>query len=172
MSEPSKPTLGDLEKLLAALPPRPAGLSRDHLLYRAGQVSMRTSWAWPFAAVVMSVATGCLAMVVVLRPLPEPVVRIVHIHVPAAQPEVPAPPSSEPLEQPAPAQTLTRDTSPPALSYWRMQQQALRFGVEGLPTSMDSDDPPAPPRGDGPDLSAGSRPRLLAPSSAFYYGEP
>ena len=79
MPPPHEKELSDLEKLLAALPPRPATLDRDHLLFRAGQESMRRSWIWPFAAVTMSVACGSLAMLLVLRPLPDPVVRIVQV---------------------------------------------------------------------------------------------
>jgi hypothetical protein len=169
MPTPHEKELSDLEKLLAALPPRPATLDRDRLLFRAGQESMRRSWVWPFAAVTMSVACGCLAMLLVLRPLPEPAVQIVHVHVPA--PAAPAASDLRPVEPHATTTDYRQPPSPP-LSYWRMQQQALRFGVEGLPQVAAAGDETSV--GDvihGPDLSAGSRPRLIN-HSAYPYGEP
>jgi hypothetical protein len=172
MSESHEKDLSDLEKLLTALPPRPATLDRDHLLFRAGQASMMRSWVWPFATVIMSVAAGCLAMVLVLRPLPEPVVRIVQVQVPVT---VPAPfdaRDSLPQEMQQPPISL-RETPSPTMSYWRMQQQALRFGVEGLPsTAADGAEAPLGPPTDSHELSAGSRPKLINHLSLFPVGEP
>ena len=58
------------------------------------------------------------------------------------------------------------------MSYWQMQRQALRFGVEGLPSNAaygDETSGAAPP--DGPELSAGARPKLIEHSSWFPFGE-
>jgi hypothetical protein len=173
MSAPHEKKLSDLEKLLAALPPRPSTLDRDHLLFRAGQASMRRSWAWPLAAVAMSTAAGCLAMILVLRPLPEPVVQIVHVQVPLP---VPAPHPAEAQPNPpqaAPAPGYLLDAPAPTMSYLRLRQQALRFGVESLPEAATSDDEAsAATASPGPDISAGSRPSLINPFSLLSFGVP
>jgi hypothetical protein len=172
MPQPHEKGLSDLEKLLAALPPRPTTLDRDNLLFRAGQASMRRSWVWPLAAVGMSVATGCLAMILVLHPLPEPVIQIVRVQVPVPTPDVT---HGEPRERgPQAAPGYLPEGPPPALSYWRMQRQALRFGVEALPQAAagDGDDTRPETAGHGPDYLAGSRPRVTDHSSLFLpFGE-
>jgi hypothetical protein len=169
MSRPDEKKLSELERLLAALPPRPTSLDRDNLLFRAGQESMKRSWIWPLVAVTMSVATGCLAMVLVLRPAPEPIVRIVHVEAsaPASRHAAPRPP--DPNVPPV----YPEQAPPSALSYWRMQQQALRFGVEGLPLpAADGNDFPESGAAHERDYSAGSRPRVTDPSSSFlWFGE-
>jgi hypothetical protein len=172
MSKPHEEELSDLEKLLAALPPRPAALNRDHLLFRAGQASMRRSWAWPLAAVVMSVAAGCLATVVVFRPRSEPVIRVVQMPVQVPTPVVAK--EAAPQEFPPSAPQMSLHEAPPStLSYWRLQQQALRFGVEGLPGPATDDAPPIPNRAfENPDLSAGSRPKLIDQPTVLPFGEP
>jgi hypothetical protein len=172
MSAPREKDLSDLEKLLAALPPRPTTLDRDHLLFRAGQASMRRSWIWPFVAVVMSATAGCLAMFLVLRPPPEPVVQIVRVQVPVVQAK-----DSDAIEQPearSPAASgYHAQPLSPTLSYWRMQQQALRFGVEGLPSAAsDVDETPSGPATANTEISAGSRPKLFENPSFFSFGAP
>jgi hypothetical protein len=170
MSTRHEKGLTDLEKLLAALPPRPTTLDRDHLLFRAGQASMSRSWMWPFAAVVMSVACGCLAIILVLRPLPEPVVRVVHVPIPA-----PAPPLdrvTDSVATPGPATSSNyAEGSSPTMSYWALQQQALRFGAEGLPEAAARDDEtPGMSSIQNSDFSAGIRPRLNIPTSYLPFG--
>ncbi len=157
MSGPDEKELNDLEKLLAALPPRPATLHRDHLLFRAGQLSMRRSWAWPLTAIVMSFTTVSLVLVQALSPAPEPVVRVVMVTVPQPAPVAQPDDSSQ-----SPALLPVLESSAPAMSYWRLEQQALRFGVESLPSSLSTgeESPQAYPIAK-PGLSAGSRPGLF-----------
>jgi hypothetical protein len=170
MSTRREKDLSDLEKLLAALPPRPTTLDRDHLLFRAGQASMRRSWIWPFVAVIMSAATGCLAMYLFLRPAPEPIMQIVQVHVPAPAPPVtpePGPPATQP-----PAAPPAYGTSS-AMSYWQMQQQALLFGVENLPSpTTQSAGEPERRAPSTPDMSTGARPKMVEQFPAFPFGVP
>jgi hypothetical protein len=169
MSQAHEKDLSDLEKLLAALPPRPAALNRDQLLFRAGQASMRRSWAWPFAAVVMAMAAGCMATILVLRPLPEPVIRMVQVQVPVSAPLVA---KDAGPQEPGPAPPAGFHEAPsPTMSYWKMQQQALRFGVEGLPPTATAGEV-APMGIDSHELSAGSRPKLVDSLSHYPIGEP
>jgi hypothetical protein len=166
MPESNEKGLSDLEKLLAALPPRPMSLDRVHLLFRAGQASMRRGWLWPFAALIMAVTASWLGMIVALRPVSEPVIRIVRVEVPVP---VLASNGSAPREtSPPAAPSYSLEGPSPTLSYWRMQQQALRFGVEGLPEpAAESGETSEGSAGHGPDYSAGSRPRLTDHSSSF-----
>jgi hypothetical protein len=161
--------LSDLERLLAALPPRPASLDRDRLLFRAGQASMKRSWAWPLAAVTMAATTGCLATMLLVTPAPAPIVRIVRVEVPAAAP-APAEDSEPAPQPPAPVHLAQASVHVPPMSYWRLQHQAMRFGVDGLPCSAcAADDEPASDKHvEAYDLSAGSRPgALFQPLSPF-----
>jgi hypothetical protein len=161
--------LSDLEKLLAALPPRPTTLDRDHLLFRAGQASMRRSWIWPFVAVTMSAATGCLAMFLFLRPAPEPIVQIVQVQVPAPAPPV----TPEPGPATQPPAPLHAYGTPSAMSYWQIQQQALLFGVENLPSPVtQSDGEPERRAPRTPDMSTGARPKMVEQFSPFLFGVP
>jgi hypothetical protein len=169
MPKSNEKGLNDLERLLAALPPRPMNLDRDRLLFRAGQASMRRGWIWPFAALIMAVAASWLGLIVALRPMPEPVIRIVRVEVP-----VPALATNEPREKDPPvAPSYSLEGPSPNLSYWRMQQQALRFGVEGLPEpAAEAGETPERVAGHGLDYSAGSRPRITDHSSSFLtFGE-
>jgi hypothetical protein len=171
MPESHEKRLSDLERLLAALPPRPMSLDRDHLLFRAGQASMRRGWMWPLAALMLAVAASWLGLIVVLRPLPEPVIRIVRVEVPvpALARNESTPREAGPLVAPG----YPLDGPPVTLSYWRMQQQALRFGVEGLPQpAAEAGETPEATSGHGPDYSAGSRPKLTDHASSFLtFGE-
>jgi hypothetical protein len=117
----------------------------------------------------MSVACGCLAMVLVLRPAA--MVRTVHVAVPAP---APATRNNVPRESaPAEAPNYLHDTPSPDLSYWRMQQQALRFGVESLPQpAWETNDMPEGASPHGPQYSAGSRPSVTDHASSFlFFGE-
>jgi hypothetical protein len=132
---------------------------------------MRRSWIWPLAAVIMSVAAGCLAMILVLRPMPEPVIRIVRVDVPMPAPEMNQ--SARRETGPDGTPNYRHEAPSPALSYLRMQQQALRFGVEGLPQpASEGDDTPEGTAVHGPDISAGSRPKVMDHASLFLpFGE-
>lgn len=166
--------LSDLEKLLAALPPRPAALDRDRLLFRAGQVSMKRNKLWPLATITLSLSTACLALLLVLQPLPRTEVRFVKVKVPVPVPVAPA--TSDETVASAPQRALSVDQSTeapaPTTSYWRLQQQAFRFGVDSLPSNAayGEEAPGAAPM-EGADLSAGSRPKLIEHPSWFPFGE-
>jgi len=143
-------------------------MDRDHLLFRAGQASMKRSWVWPFAAVVMSISTACLAMILVLRSTPEPIIQIVQVPVQRPQPE-----KQEPALHRFPPPELIPGLSTAPLSYWNLQQQALRFGVESLPSlSVETDDESARPIEKHETLSAGSVPRFGDEFTGFIPGVP
>jgi hypothetical protein len=135
MSEPLRdPRLAGVEAALAGLKPVPGGLSRDALLFRAGQASVRRGWAWPAATALLAVAVLGLTMALVVRPTPEP--ERIFVQVPVEVERAPAPPVAEPQTPPAPPPVAAAPevrVQPVADNYLRLRQQVLRHGVDSLP---------------------------------------
>jgi hypothetical protein len=175
MSEPRQKDLNELERLLASLSPRPANLDRDRLLFRAGQESRRRHWVWRMATLGVAGACVCLTLMIVLRPAPEPLVRIVKeqvvVYVPA--PESQASVAMAPQSPVAYAPGSPDGMKAQAMSYWQMHQQALRFGVDGLPSSAaESEEHANGPVRSGQNLTVGSRPQLDTPAFLSSFGVP
>ena len=113
-------------------------------------------------------------MILVLRQQLEPVVRIVQVNVPVIQ-SAPSAALQAPLAYAPnlPAYVPATPLPVAAMSYWRMEQQALSFGVEGLPsTTSDGSETSPGPAGAGADLSVGSSPKLNDHPALFHFGEP
>lgn len=121
------------QKSLECLRPTPDGIDLAQLLFRAGQVSAsRRSWVWPCAAAASTMLAATLAAVLLLRPAPQPVERIVRVYV---QPSPPAPPPERFIppnrETPAP---LWQPSVPAGESeYLRLRREVLANGVDALP---------------------------------------
>ncbi len=131
MSEPTRdPALAALEAALRALPPAPAGLDRDRLMFQAGQSRRpRTGWLWPAAAAALALLSVGLGTALMLHPAPEPVVQVVYV--PAPSPDVSASPAGE-------------NDTPDGANYFRLRDQVLSRGLDSLPELPPA--PPAPPR--------------------------
>ena len=79
------------EAELAALAPRAAQLDRDHLMFLAGQASaglpagghLSRRWAWPAAFSAMSALAASLLLMLVIRPAPQVIEKIVRVPVEA-----------------------------------------------------------------------------------------
>jgi hypothetical protein len=143
---PEPPLSGDLKALearLRGLTPA-AAPDRDRLMFEAGRASARRGWAWPLAAVTASLTAAVLAVVLLTRPGPTPTERIVYLPAPAERPEAPPSAPVEPpvrsAEPPSAPQTLSR--------YQRLQDQLLRWDLDGLPSATAAPAPPAPSRDD------------------------
>ena len=149
MSAFEEQQLKKLADALATLTPRPAHLDRDGLLFEAGRRSVRTARCWPWATLAASTVACVLAVALLVRPEPAVVVRWV---------EAPPHPSQAPQPQVEPAPPAVAvdldDAAMPPGSYWRLQQQALRLGVDQLPTT-DPDVANMAPRPRNPIPSAG-----------------
>jgi hypothetical protein len=131
--------LSDLEAALAALRPLPAQLDRDRLMFRAGRRSQPLRWLWPAATALMTAATIMLAVVLVTRPAPQRVERIVHVPIK----EMVSPPDPNPEVPPTPPEpeVFTSTEAEPgagATNYYSQQRQVMRWGLDGLRQ------PPAP----------------------------
>jgi hypothetical protein len=140
-----EPDLAALEAALGALAPAAGGLNRDQLLFRAGQASVRRGWGWPCATGVMTGAAAVLGAILVLRPAPQGVQATHYVLV-----ERPASESSAVVSDPAASRG---STLPPATtgepqhlqtSYFKLQNQVLRWGLDALPS------PPAPATAEPP----------------------
>lgn len=118
---PHDAELTGLEAVLLALKPAAAGIPRDRLMFEAGRRSAPGGRLWPCAAAALALVSAALGTTLVLRPNPPPVVRIVEVERPAVAPILPAP--EPPPQSPAPG----------ADDYFRLQEQLLSRGLDGLP---------------------------------------
>jgi hypothetical protein len=118
MSE--RPSPDELAATLKTLRPRAVDLSRDRLMFLAGQAAGAAhSRRWQGGAALMTAASLGLVFVLLARPAPE--VRIVHVPAPAVvKPLVPTPP----IEEAEPAEPSPREAIP-----WRLQQALLQIDV-------------------------------------------
>ncbi|MCI0641491.1 MAG: hypothetical protein L0Y72_29865 [Gemmataceae bacterium] len=171
----SEKELSELERALTGLQPKPPTLNRDDLLFRAGRASVRGRWFWPLTALCLGVVSVCLAVVLWSQPQDEPEIR--YVYVPKAVPmQVPQAPFVVPQPAPWPDPPEIEQSPPPSplsgYSNWRLQQQAIRFGVDSLPATWTQAAQPLQVRtADGADLCVGSRPGLAEPLTRFPWGE-
>jgi hypothetical protein len=129
------PALNALAGALRGLAPRPAGLDRDRLMFRAGRASAPRGWAWPLAATASTAAAVALGVLLWARPEPRTVERVVYVPAERSQP---AP--GEPSLSPGADGTTPRGPGPGDWSrYLQLQERLMRWGLEGLPV------PPDPP---------------------------
>src|SRR5260370_933256 len=91
-------------------------------------------------------ASLALALILLLSPPAE--IRTVHVVVPGPSPrEIPeSKPQENPFTNTEPVPALTPDNTLPDLAYYRLQQQIMRFGVDGIPALSH----PGPPIYDPP----------------------
>jgi hypothetical protein len=130
------PNLTALEAALASLTPAPGRIDRDRLLFRAGQASVtRRRWLWPASTGLMASAAATLCFLLLARPDPAPVERVVFVRV--EPPEAPAPKtaSSPPASRETAPSLAAEDTAGATqVSYFRLQDQVLRWGLDALPS--------------------------------------
>jgi hypothetical protein len=136
MSErPEELELTALASALRDLRPSPESLDRAALMYRAGRASAR-GWGWPLATAAAGALAMVLGVLMLLRPAPSVIERVVYL--PAAQAE----PSVTPPEESVPP--LLDDASGGAWSHYvHLQEQVLNHGLDGLPApSSDPEEQP------------------------------
>ncbi len=131
MSEPRPdPELTQVELALAGLKPA-AALDRDRLMFRAGQASVpRRGWPWPAATATLLVLSVTLGGMLLKRPAPEVVVRVVSVPVPVPVPQS-LPPAPSPSVEPSVPATKASPAGDP-LEYAQMRKEVLRWGVDAL----------------------------------------
>jgi hypothetical protein len=140
MSTPTHdPALNELANVLARLRPAPAPLDRDLLMYRAGLLARRRwQWFWPCLAAAMTLLATGLGLGLLFQPPHQQVHQVIVVR------ETQPPPETAP---PVPAAAADHPARQPPLTYYtQLQEQVLRWGLDGLPQ------PPAPPADKGPTL--------------------
>jgi hypothetical protein len=132
MSErPQDPELTAVEAALRDLRPRPEALDRAVLMYRAGRASARGR-LWPAATALASAVALVLGIVLLLRPAPPVVERVVYLPAPAEGGR------GEPADH-APQTPRDGGDGGSWSSYVHLQEEVLDRGLDGLPP------PPAAP---------------------------
>lgn len=144
----------ELEAALASLSPRASRVDRDQLLYLAGRASaeqtsvgnLRRPWLWPAATAVSASAAVVLAVLLLARPEPRVVERIVYVPQPREAEGQQNQKTSH--DQPAPLMADEHVDSSPAVpatdpiwsvtdgrgtNYLRLRQMVLASGVDALP---------------------------------------
>ena len=152
MSAFEEQELKKLANALAMLTPRPAHLDRDGILFEAGRRSARTPGYWPWITAGAVAMALLLAVALAIRPDPPTVVQFV----PAPQ-QAPVPPAAVPdaTPEPPPIAIEVGEATLPPDSYLRVQQAALRGGVESLHTPKV--EPASRPTAREPSPSVGKR---------------
>jgi hypothetical protein len=145
MSEPTRdPALTALETALAALAPLPADISRDGMLFRAGQASVRHRRTWPCATAALALLSATLGVVLLSRPAPRTVERVVYVRVPVPAPTAADGTPAPPREEAPPALSAEADEPPPDGSYLRLRRQVVENGADALPPAAAWPTPPWP----------------------------
>jgi len=160
------PGLNAIEEALCSLSRADSRIDREHVMYRAGQASVRTSrWGRrvsnTIAASLALVAFG-EGVLLAHRPAARIVEKVVVVHEPAT-----APASIRPLPKQKVAEAPVALSSEDSLSrgeaaYERLTSQVLRYGLDGLPASPMVTSPASGPASSGQMLHDELR-RLLDP---------
>lgn len=181
MSEHPEKELSELEQALRALEPAPSAINRDQLMFKAGRASALAppGRGWQIATVCASATALCLALILALRPIPDPQVRFVTL-----APPLPEIAQQLPAHEVIPKEVTPHEASPvrdifagpfswgAEFPSWRMQQMALRWGVGSLPVWVPDDSPePAVASRVLEDLRLELRPRFTLDWQTVLFGE-
>jgi hypothetical protein len=146
MSQERQPSaeLNDLASALRELTPRVSGINREELMFHAGRASGQGSVLWPAAACFSALTALFLGALLLTRPEPATVERIVLVPVPT----VPSPGFAEKdlsagVAEAGNATVLSAPSGKPWRDYHQLQDQILSQGLDGLPpaTVLPSRDP-------------------------------
>src|SRR5262245_12802221 len=134
-NETDNPELAALATALAALAPSAGDLDRDRLLYSAGQRSVRRHrWHWPALCAALALVAVALGVLSARRPETRLIEQVVYVKVPASEAGPPHRTNAVSSDFGTTATNFESDSRPSSpLSCFRLEQVALRWGVEGLP---------------------------------------
>lgn len=170
LNEIPSPASGSLQRFeaeLASLSPGRLQLDRDRVMFLAGQASVSPMvalpspyrWQWPTAFSAMTALAASLMLIIVLRPQPQALERIVYRSGPAPQGD-PSPNIRADTLEPSPFDALASNVKhdghlshqPSDSVYLRQRDQVLAMGIEGwandLAPSGTRERVPAPTYGD------------------------
>jgi hypothetical protein len=129
------PELSAVERALAGLTPSAGAFDRDALMFAAGRRSVRRGWAWPGAAAGSALAAAVLAVILLLRPAPEPEVRFVVTEIERAPRETPSRPDETVASPAEPRPESPASPLRPETGYLTLRHQVERWGEAGLPSA-------------------------------------
>jgi len=125
-------SLEAVETALAALAPLPARIDRDHLMYRAGQsTAPRPIGMWRGLSAGLAVLSVALGAALVMRPSQQPREHIVYRGTLLPPPQ--AAPQRRPSAPPDTAPAGDETSTPAASDRLTLEDQVLRWGLDGLP---------------------------------------
>jgi hypothetical protein len=128
-------------------------MDRDRLMFWAGQATpSRRSWLWPCTTVALATVNLVLCGALLVRPEPRTIERVVYLAKGAPQPEPPPPapevaaarlafPDVAPWPDPASWVAAESEGWQSDLSYYKLQQHVLRWGLDGLPQPPPAEQP-------------------------------
>jgi hypothetical protein len=130
------PELRPLADALRALAPH-GGVDRDDLLFRAGQASVPRPrrWPWLLASALSTSAALALGAVLLWRPPTVHTVErvvIVTVERQVRVPAEPAPPIAPPTADPPDVPPESATPAGPHAAHRHLQEQLLRWGLDGL----------------------------------------
>src|SRR5262249_24977050 len=135
----NSPELENFASALAALAPTAGRLRRDQLLFRAGQASVsRGKWIWPASTALLAIVSAGLGIIAWRPPEVRWQERVVYVHEaapPGGAVELGGgmhPGSPRSFEMAASAIESDGQSSSP-ISWYPLEQAALRWGVDGIP---------------------------------------
>jgi hypothetical protein len=135
--------LNKLENALRGLAPVPVQMDRDRLMFDAGRAARPAGWKWPMATGIVSLIACVLGVCLMLRPEPMVIERTVYVQVPSKPVPEPTP---RPAPTPTPLEYSSQDSPRPETSgYQQLQEQVLRWGLDGLPAARPTPPPPQTP---------------------------
>ena len=128
--------LAAFQSALARLQPAPDEINIAQLMFQAGQLSaQRRSWTWPCATAASMMLAAALGSVLLLRPTPQPVERIVTVYVPTPTVPQPQPESSVPSTGETPVSQSLPAQGGDESDYLRLRREVLFHGLDALPPS-------------------------------------
>jgi hypothetical protein len=142
---PSQPELTELESALRALSPAPSRLDRDRLMFEAGARARRVPLLWPSAAAALALVVAGETTLLVSRPGPRVVERLVVIREPSTpaaaetRPVAAVPPTRDPVVssvfdagRSAPSEAILPGRWLTIADARRLQRRLLNPGLDGL----------------------------------------
>ncbi len=126
--------LSGLESKLAALAPPPSRLDRDQLMFQAGRQQIHGGRLWPAVSAFLGAATLALLVMVLHRPTPEMMERVVYVSPAPKAAALPRPkPAPDPVQPSLAASVEMADDLPFRNPRLELEDQLLRWGLDALP---------------------------------------
>lgn len=134
----SEADLTNFTQALRGLKPDEGNLDRETLFFRAGQAAVPRNWTWQVASAASSFLALLFGVMLLVRPGPAVVERIVFLPASLPAPEMAPARADEvtPWEDPSlilPPPSYSLPRWPSARGYFHLQEQVSQWGLDALP---------------------------------------